>query len=208
MSSDPSTWAELKASLANWLNRDDLSTTEIPEAIALAERRFQRTIFSPEREVAADLVVDAEAVALPADLWGVKALHLATDPKTVLEPMTLAELRNIYSANATGRPQNYAISGETILFGPAPDAAYTGRLTYIRTIPALGESQASNWLIDDHPDVYLYGALHELHLLLHDVEKAALFDGRLRQAAEEVNASGMRRRQGGSPIRIRPPSFA
>ena len=46
MPSDPSNWAELKATLANWLAREDLSAAEIPEAIALAERRFQRTLFS------------------------------------------------------------------------------------------------------------------------------------------------------------------
>jgi hypothetical protein len=40
----------LKASLANWMNRDDLSTTEIPEAIALCERRFNRALRVPEME--------------------------------------------------------------------------------------------------------------------------------------------------------------
>lgn len=205
MPSDPTTWAELKATLANWLDRDDLST-EIPEAIALAERRFQRTLFAPEREIVADLAIDAETASLPADLWGIRALHLATDPKTVLEPMTLSELRNTYSANAAGRPQNYAVSGETILFGPAPDAAYAGRLTYIQAIPALGDSQATNWLLTDHPDLYLYGALHELHLLLFDENRAALYDGKLRQAAGELLDSAIRRTSGGAPIRIRAPS--
>lgn len=205
MPSDPTTWAELQTTLANRLDRDDLSA-EIPEAIALAERRFQRTLFAPEREIVTDLAIDAETASLPADLWGIKALHLATDPKTVLEPMTLSELRNTFSANAGGRPQNYAIAGETILFGPAPDAAYTGRLTYIQTIPALGQSQATNWLLTDHPDVYLHGALHELHLLLFDENRAALYDAKLRQAAGELHDSAIRRTSGGAPIRIRAPS--
>ena len=79
MPSDPTTWAELKTTLANWLNRDrdDLGAAEIPEAIALAERRFQRTIFSPERETEVTLAASAEAVALPADLWGIRAAWLA-----------------------------------------------------------------------------------------------------------------------------------
>ncbi|MGZ8337919.1 MAG: phage adaptor protein [Allosphingosinicella sp.] len=205
MPSDPTTWAELKASLANWLDRDDLSEVEIPEAIALAERRFQRTLFSPEREVTADLIVDAEAVMLPADLWGVRAIFLATDPKTVLEPMTLAELRNRYAANATGRPRNYAISGEQILFGPAPDASYTAKLTYFQTIPAVDAGQPSNWLLTDHPDVYLFGALHELHLLLADDARAAIYESKFRQAADEVNGAAVRRTRGGAPIRLRPP---
>ena len=39
MPSDPTTWSELKTTLANWLARDDLSTAEIPEAIARFDRR-------------------------------------------------------------------------------------------------------------------------------------------------------------------------
>ena len=207
MPSDPVTWADLKTRLADWLDRDDLNATTIPEAIALAERRFQRTLFGPEREIVADFAIDSESEALPVDCWGIKALHLATDPKTVLEPMTLAELRNTYAANTTGRPQNYAIYGETILFGPAPDAAYTGRLTYIQSIPALGASQATNWLLTDHPDVYMHGALHELYIFLADEARAGLHDGKFRELAGEIADSAHRRLQGGAPIRIRPPSL-
>src|SRR5687768_4734499 len=205
MPSDPTTWTELKSTLANWLNRDDLSATEIPEAIALAERRFQRTLFSPERETEATLSASAETVALPADLWGIRAAYLASDPRVVLEPMTLAELRNTYSAATTGKPQNYAIRGESLVLGPAPDAACSIKLTYIQTIPALGAGLATNWLLTDHPDLYLYGALHALHLLLVDEARAALYDARFRQAAEELNRSAVRRTSGGAPIRIRAP---
>ena len=205
MPSDPTTWAELKTTLANWLNRDDLGAAEIPEAIALAERRFQRTIFSPERETEATLAASAEAVALPTDLWGIRAAYVLSDPRVVLEPMTLAELRNAWSGAATGKPQNYAIRGESLVLGPAPDAAHAIKLTYIQTIPVLGSGQATNWLLTDHPDVYLYGALHALHLLLADEDRAALYDGKFRQAAEEVNRTALRRSSGGAPIRIRGP---
>jgi hypothetical protein len=205
MASDPTTWTELKTSLANWLDRTDLSTTEIPEAIALFERRASRTIFSPERVIVTDLTLNAETEALPADLWGIKALFLNTDPKTVLEPMTLADLRNTYSASTTGKPQNYAVQGENLILGPSPDTSYTGKLTYIQTIPALGASQATNWLLTDHPDVYVEGSLAELCTLLRDVDGAALFEGKCRQSIDEINGTGVRRSVGGAPVRIRAP---
>ena len=206
MTSDPTSWADLKAALANWLNRDDLGTTEIPQAIALAERRFQRTLFSPERDVETILAAAAEAVARPADLWAIRSVTIDADPRSVIEPVTLNVLRGRWPAAATGRPRHYAIRGETLVLGPAPDAEYDIALAYVRTIPALGEAQPTNWLIEDHPDLYLYGALHELHLLLADEARAAVYDGKFRQAAAEVNDSGVRRSQGGAPIRIRPPS--
>jgi hypothetical protein len=205
MASDPTTWAELKASLANWLARDDLSQAEIPEAIALAERRFQREIVAPEREATATLVTTAEAIDLPADLWGIRAAFLDTDPRTALEPMTLAALRNVHRAAATGRPQNYAVRGEQLVLGPAPDTGYDLVLTYVQTIPALGDAQPSNWLLADHPDVYLNGALAELHALLRDAEGMALHEARLHAAIDSINRSAARRTHGAAPFRLRAP---
>ena len=202
MPSDPTTWAELQTTLANWLARDDLSSAEIPEAIALAERRFQRTLFAPEREAEVTLSAAAETVALPADLWGIRAAWLDGDPRVLLEPMSLNELRGRYPSASSGKPQNYAVRGENLVLGPAPDMGYDLRLAYIQAIPALGEDQPGNWLLADHPDVYLYGALHALHLLLADEARAALYDARFREAAEEVNRSALRR-AGGGPLRVR-----
>ena len=49
MASDPQTWTELKASMAEWLNRSDL-TSKLPEFIAFADRKFNRTLMVPDRE--------------------------------------------------------------------------------------------------------------------------------------------------------------
>ena len=205
MPSDPTTWTALKATLANWLNRDDLSTTEIPEAIALAERRFQRTLFTPDRETEATLAAAAEAVTLPADLWGIRAAFVDADPRVVLEPMTLNQLRETWSAAATGKPQNYAIRGGVMLLGPAPDAGCSIRLTYIQAIPALGTGQATNWLLTAHPDAYLHGSLAELHRLLADEQRAAFYAARFEEIAAEINRVGRARTHGGAPQRIRAP---
>jgi len=205
MPSDPVTWTALKATLANWLNRDDLSTTEIPEAIALAERRFQRTLFTPDREAEATLAAAAEAVTLPADLWGIRAAYVDADPKVVLEPMSLNQLRETWPAAAAGKPQNYTIRGGIMLLGPAPDSSCSIRLTYIQTIPALGASQATNWLLTAHPDAYLHGSLAELHLLLADEPRAALHTARFEEIAAEINRVGRARSHGGAPQRIRAP---
>lgn len=205
MTSDPTTWTDLKVTLANWLNRTDLSTVEIPEAIALAERRFQRTLFTPDRQIEATLTASAETVALPTDFWGAKAAYITTDPKTVLEQMTLSELREVYSSNTTGLPQNYAIRGTSMILGPAPDTTYSIKLTYIQTIPALGSGQASNWLLAAHPDIYVYGSLAELNILLRDENAASIFEAKYEATAEEINQSGLRRNYGQAPLRIRSP---
>src|SRR3954470_24619962 len=123
MTADPTTYTALQTSLANWLNRDDL-TTEIQEAIAFAERMFQRTIFTPDREAALSLTASAQSVALPANFWGLKTapyVDAATD--AVLVRMTADELRSTYPTTATGTPINFALDGTNMLLGPIPASA-------------------------------------------------------------------------------------
>lgn len=204
MASDPTTWAELKTSLANWANRTDLSTTEIPEAIALAERRFSRSIFLPEQESETTLTATTEVVSLPSDLVSISDVYLNTDPRTYLEPMPLPTLRTTYSAQTTGKPQNYAIRGESMVLGPAPDTSYTIKLAYFAKFAALGSGQTTNALLTDHPDVYIHGALAELYLLLYDTERANLHEAKRDELVAEINLATTKR-QSGTPTRIRSP---
>ena len=205
MAEDPESWAELKAELADWANRTDL-TTQIPSFIATAERRFNRMLRTPEMEEVVAATTSAATITLPADFLAVRALYLDADPIVVLEPMTPGELRGRYAAATTGLPQNYALqSGNELLFGPAPDAEHAIVLNYWKKIPALGAAQPSNWLLDAHPDLYRAATLVELHLFLKDERAAAIWEERTRALVEELNALGRRKAAGGAPVRIRAP---
>lgn len=205
MTADPTNWTDLKASLANWINRDDLGATEIPEAIALAERRFNRALRVPEMEDVVSGSTVAGTITLPGDFLSARAVYLATDPKVTLEPMTLAELRTSFPAGVSGQPRNFAIqSGSEMVFGPAPDGIYEVILNYYQKIPALGETQPTNWLLTDHPDIYLAAALAELFDILRD-ERADRCELKLKGRIEELNAQGRRKAFSAAPLRIRSP---
>lgn len=205
MPNDPSTHATLVTSLANWLNRTDLSTTEIPEAIALAERHFQRVLNIPEQEAETTLTATAETVALPSDFVRMTDCYLNTDPRNYLEPMPLPTLRTTYSAQTTGKPQNYAIRGESLVLGPAPDTSYDLKLAYFAKYTALTSGTATNILLTDHPDVYIYGSLAEIYAgICLDEQRALYWAGKRDQAIDEINLSTIKRRSG-TPTRIRSP---
>lgn len=203
MASDPQTWTALKGAIRDWSNRDDLDAA-IPGFIALAERGFQRTVLTPDRDAEATLAAAAE-VTLPDDLWQIRAAFVDADPKVALEPIGLAALRNRHASAATGMPHHYALRGAAMLLGPAPDAAYTIRLTYVRTIPALGEAQESNWLLAAHPDLYIAGVLAEACLYLRDGDGAAVWAAQRDARIEWVNRAGRRRAAGQAPQRLRAP---
>jgi hypothetical protein len=200
MTADPTTYAGLQTSLANWLNRDDLTTTEIPEAIAFAEREFQRSVFCPEREVTTTLTATTNTVALPADFWGVKTIYVDAATDTVLNRLTSPELHAKYPTTGTDTPLDYAIEGENLILGPTPSASTSIKLTYFQTIPALSNSQTTNWLLTDHPDLYLDGSMWRLSLLLRDWDGANGFKQSMGAGIESVNRSGRRRTTNSGPL--------
>ena len=199
MPSDPSTWAGLEASLGTWLDQDH-SPAQLQEFIALGERALNRLVFTPDREAALSITADAQCEALPADFWGFKSPpYVDGAADSVLERLTPGRLRALYPTPATGTPVHYAIEGETILFGPVPSSAAI-KGTYYAVIPPLGASNPSNWLLDDHPDLYLAAALVEGFAFGMDEARVAFWTARMNAKVEDVNRAGCRRAANSGPL--------
>ncbi len=199
MAADPQTWTELKAALAVWMVRDDL-TTIIPEAIAYAEREFQRSLFCPERQTSATLTVTNGTASLPSDFWGVRTCYVDGTTDYQLDQVTPQRLRELGPTTDTDTPQWFAIEGETISFRPIPAAGTSIILSYWQTIPVLSGSNATNWLLTDHPDIYLHASLARLCAYTRDPEGMAMHNGIAAQIAETVNRSGRRRFTNSGPL--------
>lgn len=195
----PTTWTELKAELATLSIRDDL-TDVIPNFIGYAENWINREVFSPEREETATLTVTSGVASLPADFGGVKMVYVDGTTDYVLAPMTPALLRASYPTTTTGTPAHFAIEGETILFGPWPASSDTIKLKYIEGITALGEDTASNWLLTDHPDLYVNASLAELYAYTRDTEAEAFRRNKALAIANSINVVGRRRKTNSGPL--------
>ena len=200
-----STFTELKAALADWLDRTDL-TSQIVDFITLAEAEFNRTLLVPEREDAVTSSASSATITLPTDFYALRSIYIDSDPKVFLQQMSFAELRTTYSASATGKPQNFALqSGNELVLAPSPDATYSLILNYYKTIPALSGSVATNWLLTSHPDIYLFGSLAQAGDFLADDPRIPLWRGKLSQASAELMRQGHFKAYGGAPLRIRAP---
>jgi hypothetical protein len=174
-------YSALKASIADWLNRDDL-TAVIPDFISLAESQLERRIPTQKMVKRATATIDTPFSALPSDFLSCKSLVLtSTAPVQPLVFLTEDELDSKkYVYRTTGKPQYFALVGNQIEVLPAPDTSYTAELTYVATLAKLSDSNTSNWLLERHPDVYLYGALLQAAPYLRDDERvgtwASLYD--------------------------------
>ena len=202
-----STYDELKASIADFLNRDDL-TTVIPDFINLAEKKMNREIRHWRMENRATASASGRFSVLPTDFVEAIRLHLETDQRPI-ELVSYHEMQSLReNANDTGgKPTSYAITqGEIELF-PTPDTTYDIELYYYAKIPALSSSQTTNTILTNFPDAYLYGSLiHSAPYLQEDVRMnawAALYQS----AIDGINGDSEQAKSGSDGRRIKIRSY-
>lgn len=180
-------YSSLKSSIADWLNRDDL-TSVIPDFISLAEAQLERRLPTQKTIKRANASIDTPFSALPSDFLSCKSLVLtSTAPTQQLIFLTEDELdAKKYVYRTSGTPKYFALVGNQIEVLPAPDTSYTAELTYSATLAKLSDSNTSNWLLERHPDVYLYGALLQAAPYLRDDDRIATWSALYETAVNDI----------------------
>jgi hypothetical protein len=202
------TFSELKAALANWLDRDDLTST-IPDFISLAEKQIEREVRHYKMIERASGALDSQYSAVPADWLETLRFSITTGNTFALEMTTLSDLmtRRQNAQNTTGRPEYYAHIGEAFELFPTPDTTYTMELVYYQEIPKLSDSQTTNWLLTDAPDAYLYGALLQAAPYLGEDERVQVWNGLYAGAVASLNRASLKTSQSSSGMRIQVNSY-
>jgi hypothetical protein len=160
-----STYTELKASIANFLNRSDLTTEIEDDFIKLTEADFNAKLRIRQMEQIDTITIDSETESVPTGFISVRSFYiLQSSVKYPLEYITPHNLFEIRGGSRSGRPRSYTIEAdnetEQFRFGPSPDTSYTGYLSYYKAIAALSDSNTSNYILSTHPNIYLYGSLY------------------------------------------------
>lgn len=195
------TFSGLKTTIADYLNRDDL-TSVIPSFITLAEAKFNRKLRVRQMVKRANATLDTQYFAFPSDFLQAKELQLNTNPITYLQYVTQNQGDYASQNNyiTVGKPQFYTIIGTQIEVIPTPDTSYTGELTYYGKIPALSDSNTSNWLLAYAPDLYLYGALVEATPYLKDDERLATWSQLYTNSLGDIEIADQRASVASTPI--------
>lgn len=201
-----SNYSELQSTAASWLDRTDL-TSAIVDFITLAEAQFNRSIRHRKMVTRSTASIDSRYSATPADWLQTVQFILDTNPVTTLEYVTNEALNKKRSeSSAVGKPLSFTHVGTEIETYPAADSTYTGELVYYAKIPALSDSNTTNWLLTLSPDLYLYGVLVQSAPYLRDDERVALWLTRYNTMVEDMNLSNELTR-GQTSVRMAVPSF-
>ncbi len=73
------------------------------------------------------------------------------------------------------KPRIYTIEGPYMIFGPLMDKTYTGKFLYFRSFAALSGDSDTNWILTNHPGLYLFAALTEAHIFIGNERKAMAY---------------------------------
>lgn len=198
------TYDELVTELGDWLNRDDLNS-KLPTFIRIFESRMNRRLRDPKMETryTFSTVAGTSSYSLPSDFRQAREVYIDDDQLYVLEPMSPANLRTFFADGTSGRPQAYALVGQSIVLADTPDAAYELVIGYFREVPALTSSNTTNWLLTAHPDLYLWGSLTAAEAYLKDDDRVLLWKAAWDEALAEVMQESNSSRFAG-PLTLRP----
>lgn len=202
------TYTELKTSVGDWLNRTDL-TSVIPDFIALAESQIERQLRTRQMIVRATASISTEYSAVPDDFLETKSIKLTgTDPITPLSFETVDSLDNLKTQyRSSGAPIFFGIVGGQIRVLPVPDATYTTELTYYAKLSKLSASVATNWLLTQAPDVYLYGSLLQAAPYLQDDARIPVWSSLYQAGLDQLQIADDRGATSGGALLTRAKTF-
>lgn len=198
-----STYSELKDAVANWIDRDDL-TDRIPEFISLAEARFNRTLRlrSMETKQTASTTAAQRNYNLPANYIQMRNFQVNTDPITTLSYVTPEIYDRLWGGSTSGTPKFYTILANEISLGPIPASVMTIEMLFYKRFDYLSNTVATNWLIINAPDIYLYGSMLEAEPFIMNDERVPLWAAALEKAIADMQEQDNKDRHSGSALRV------
>ena len=202
-----SNYTELTASIADTLNRDDL-TAVIPDFIKLAEAHLNRDLRHWQMEDRVIATANQQYLTLPNNFISPIRITMTASPTHTLElisPFDISKMRMQNSDNV-GRPEFYAVVDGSFELYPTPDADYVVELVYYENIPDIS-ANTTNWLLTNYPDAYLYGSLLHSSPYLQEDQRVAVWNALYLNAVSAINLEGERARTSGSGRRIQIRSY-
>ncbi len=185
-------YGELKTAVANWLARSNL-TGQIPDFISLAEEKIENgdmlVGMQPLRTnsmITNDtLAVSSGEATLPSDFLQMQQARIPNAVPVQLEYLTPGDFWSWDFSIQSGVPSHYTIQGSTMRLQPT--GASSVIISYYASLGALSDDTDTNWLLTNHPSIYLYGACVEGFAYVRDDAQQAAFTQRFVSAVNALN---------------------
>jgi hypothetical protein len=164
-----------------------------PRLVKLAETTLNKKLRTRKQMTTATLTFTNGVAALPTGC--LEIISLFGPNKEPLRATSLADVQ--FPRSSYGQ---YAIDNlNVVIYG----LTGTRNLRYFAALPTLTTSPTtSNWLLADHPQVYLYAVGFEAAKFLRDPELAAMTDQLFSNALDEIKIDDDRTRWANGVVRM------
>ncbi len=185
------TYSELQTALAKWPGRENQAgwADLTKDFIALGEDYLNAEL--PLRFYEGDTTLTAtigsRSIALPSDYLEPYGLqHLSSPFEALVGRAPTPE--SIGYTDTQGRPSQWAIDETWVIFECPCDQAYSLQFRYRKKF-ALSDASPTNWLLTNHPRVYLYACLFEAGAFIDD---GSDYQAKMRAMRDEAISSASR----------------
>jgi len=203
-------YLNLQTAIADLLNRSDL-TDVIPDFIDLTEAELGRILQGRPMRTSLSVTYDTSgSLSVPVDF--VRPVTLTLETSLYNWPIEVKPYDYLVQKRGqlvTGPPRYVTLVGDTFQFAPVADSdtAYTGTLVYDAALAPLTSTQTTNWVLTNHPDVYLYGAAFHSAPYLKDDDRMPLWESLYRKALDQIRVLATESEYGANTPVARPVSY-
>jgi len=205
------TYALLKTTIANYLNRTDL-TSYLGDFITLTESRLNRELRVREMvntDTSTTTVAGTQSYSLPSGFLEASAVIYQSDPYCTLKFINNSDFYNKYNdSQSRGKPQFFTIVGTNILLGRPPDSATTLQINFYKKLDTLSDTNTTNTILTNYPELYLYGALAESAPFIMQDERINTWGTLYKEALKNANETSSRGSTTTSPLQMSTPQVA
>ena len=195
-----STYAELKASVQDWINKSSISGAA-DDFITLAEAYLNSELRTSNQLAIATGTVSANPLDLSTELTRhtrIRSVSVSVGGEDVILNYISQDLRmGRYADLTTGIPQYYTLIGNDLYLDPAPNDEYTYTIMYYQSLDPLVTAD-TNWLLASHPHIYLNAALSEAAVYAKDQNAAQGYIALRDRYIGLLKSADLRDRAGGS----------
>ena len=187
-------YGELKTLVGQYAKRTE---ADVGQFIAIAHSTISTEFYAPDSMDIANLAPgtlvsnSVYKFALPADVMRVRQVMADGNELVSSYAAMLFELRG-------SQAQWYAIEGLNLLVAPGLPGSV--QVNYQKWLPALTAPADTNWVLSNFPQLYLYGALTELHSYVQDNEQVAVTQALYDKYAALAGQQMLELKTGGQPI--------
>lgn len=204
---------EIVAAAIAYCDRADVEVNQnVRVFVLMAEARINRTLKVTEQthRVYTRTMEGKEFYSLPEDFNGMRVVHFNTGDVDAqgsgtiqlhyVTPEQMIEMQE----SAYSETQTYytILNNQLQLHKPLPNGG-TIEMAMYRKVPPLSESNPSNWMSADNPDIYLAGISAEIEMFVKNYDAAKLWDDRMTRAIEELKNNDSLNRWSGNTMVMR-----